>query len=455
MTAVPISRWRLAAYASPAMITYLAWMPLGYVVAKFYAKYTSLDLATIGLIIFVGRLFDAFSDPLVAYLSDRFDTRWGRRKPWIVLSAPVFASGFAMLVMPPNDIHWSYFLLANVILYSGWTFFEVSHVAWGLELDRSHDGRTKIAVLLKLFAYIGSLAFFAFPFIFNPDPNSTEFTRPVMTALGFVVVGAFPVLVLFSVLAAPSEQRLGDQPYRLREVFKEIRRNPHLLTYLGGFGAWVVADGVIIGLFIVYVDAFHNLSSAEGIILLAAYLSRVLAAPVAMVMLTRFSRPKFWLGACIANACLYPILIFMPQGAEALPLLVGFAVVAGVIDCAIGILAITLLGDLIDEDAARTRRDKAASYKACVNLAEKSLRALGISGGLFVVGAAGLTIGQGNSTVSLLILVGILAGAPSLLNLISAFTMRRLPFSGPVASTPIPDGAEIHKPTRQSTGRVD
>ncbi|HVK81067.1 MAG TPA: MFS transporter, partial [Verrucomicrobiae bacterium] len=59
--------WRLIAYASPAMVTYLAWMPLGYVIAKFYAKYTALDLATIGLIIFVGRIFDAAIDPLVAY----------------------------------------------------------------------------------------------------------------------------------------------------------------------------------------------------------------------------------------------------------------------------------------------------------------------------------------------------------------------------------------------------
>src|SRR5690606_22945787 len=115
-----VSNWRLAIYASPAMITYLAWMPLGFVVAKFYAKYTSLDVATIGIIILVGRLFDAFTDPLLAYASDRFDTRWGRRKPWIVLSAPVFATGFALLAMPPQDIHWSYFFIANVVLYSGW-----------------------------------------------------------------------------------------------------------------------------------------------------------------------------------------------------------------------------------------------------------------------------------------------------------------------------------------------
>lgn len=418
--------WRLMAYASPAMITYLAWMPLGYVIAKFYAKYTSLDLAAVGLIIFAGRIFDAAIDPLVAYLSDRFDTRWGRRKPWIVLSAPLFATGFVMLVTPPENVHWAYFLLANVVLYSGWTFFEITHVAWGLEMDREPAARSKIAVLLKLMAYVGSLAFFAFPFLFNPDSNSTEFTPPVMAALGVTVAAAFPILSMLAVACAPAEQRIGDKPFRLREVLGEMRGNKLLMYYLAGFGLWAVADGVIVGLFIVYVDAYHGLSAAEGLILLAAYLSRVIAAPAALMVIRRMPRRTFWIVSVVSNALLYCTLFLFPAGATALPYLITFAIVAGVIDCIIGILALMLLGDIIDEDAQRTQRDKAASYKAAVNLVEKGLRAVGLSGGLVVVGAAGLVVGEQNTPSALLALLAVLALAPVLLNLASGFSMSYL-----------------------------
>ena len=421
-----VANWRLAAYASPAMISYLAWMPIGYVIVKFYGTYTSLSLATIGLVILIGRLFDAFSDPLIAYLSDKIDTRWGRRKPWIVLSAPVFATGFIMLTMPPSNIHWSYLLLANLVLYSGWTFFEITHVAWGLEFERDYQRRTNIGVLLKLFSYIGSLAFFAYPFVFNTEPGSSEFTRPVMTALGVTVAAAFPVLALFSVLVVPREQRLGSAPFEVSRALRDIASNRSFLMYLAAYGFWVVSDGVLIGLFIVYIDVFHGLATQEGILLLATYLSRVVSVPLAMIFFKGVSRRRAWVLATAANVIIFPTIMLMPQGANAFPYLLIFALIVGLVDCVIGIVAITLLGDIIDNDARATGMDKAASYKAVVNLAEKTLRALGISGGLLIVGWAGLEIGNENSVFALTVLSIVLGGATAALNLCSSLTMRGL-----------------------------
>ncbi|MGD2132259.1 MAG: MFS transporter [Maricaulaceae bacterium] len=421
-----VATWRVAAYASPAMITSLAWMPLGYVVVKFYAEYTSLNLASIGAVILIARLFDAFSDPLIAYLSDRFDTRWGRRKPWIVLSAPVFATGLALMFMPPAEIHWTYFLLANIVMYSGWTFFEITHIAWGLEFERDYHRRSQIGVLLKLFAYIGSLAFFAFPFVFNTDPGSTEFTRPVMTALGLSVVAAFPILALFAVFAVPTERRLGAERFDVWAALREISGNRSFVIYLAAFSAWALSDAILVALFVIYVDVVHDLSTAEGVILLSAYLSRVLASPATLVLLRKVSRPTAWVASVVGNVFVFPAILLFPQGAGALPFILAFGVAVGVLDCFIGVLAITILGDIIDEDARRTGRDKAASYKASVNLVEKTARALGASASLMIVGAAGVAVGEENTRGAIIVLVAVLAAGPCLLNLASAVAMSRL-----------------------------
>lgn len=429
-----LSRLEMIVYASPAMITYLAWMPLGYVIAKFYAKYTSLDLATVGLIILIGRLFDAGSDPVVAYLSDRYNTRWGRRKPWIVASVPIFVTGFILLVSPPSDIHWSYLLVANFVLYTGWTLFEITHVAWGLELDRDPRTRSEIALLLKLSAYLGSLAFFIFPWLFNSEPGSTEFTPEVMAALGTTVLVAFPLLVYLAVSVAPRETRIGALPLQFRVVLYEMLGNVRLRFYLLGFGAWALSDGLIVGLFIVYIDSYHGLSAAEGMILLAAYLSRVLALPFALRLIRRYERRKLWVGAALTNTATYMSLLLLPQNESALYWLMCFAILAGVVDCIIGILALMLLGDIIDDDAMRTQRDKAASYKAVINFTEKTVRAIGLSGGLVIVGAGGLVVGADNEPQALLVLLIVIALGPALLNLIGAWGMSMLRFN-PLSQT--------------------
>lgn len=49
----------------------------------------------------VGRVIDAIADPLIGYWSDRTRTRWGRRKPFILVGGPLFALMFALMWLPP------------------------------------------------------------------------------------------------------------------------------------------------------------------------------------------------------------------------------------------------------------------------------------------------------------------------------------------------------------------
>ncbi|MEX0298236.1 MAG: MFS transporter [Kordiimonas sp.] len=422
-----ISRRKITAYASPTLITSLAWMPLGYVIVKFYAKYTSLDLATIGSIILLARLFDAFSDPIVAYLSDSLNTRWGRRKPWIIISAPITATGFALMFMPPSEIHWSYFLTANICLYVGWTFFEITHIAWGLEVVRDTKKRSELGVLLKVFAYAGSLLFFAFPFLFNSDPNSSEFTPSVMSGLGLAIALTFPILVLFSVNVMPTETKIGGMPYTFKNALRDIAANRAFKIYASAFVAWALADAVLVALFLIYVDVHLNASAMEGIILLAAYCSRLFAAPFAYKLLQKYAHKSLWIYATVGNAVLFPLLALFPSSETAPYLIAIYAAILGTLDCLIGILIITLLGDVIDRDAKQTGRDKAASYKAAINLFEKTIRALGTSGSLAIVGMAGLNVGDNNSQQAIFVLIAVLASVPTLLNLTSAVIMCRYP----------------------------
>src|SRR5262249_14565887 len=53
----------------------------------FYADILKVSRAAVGLVLFVGRAWDAITDPAMGYVSDTTRSRWGRRRPYVMLSA--------------------------------------------------------------------------------------------------------------------------------------------------------------------------------------------------------------------------------------------------------------------------------------------------------------------------------------------------------------------------------
>ena len=53
----------------------------------FYNQVMGLDAGVVGTVIMAALIFDAFADPIIGELSDRTQSRWGRRLPWLYFSA--------------------------------------------------------------------------------------------------------------------------------------------------------------------------------------------------------------------------------------------------------------------------------------------------------------------------------------------------------------------------------
>ncbi|MXW73342.1 MAG: hypothetical protein F4002_03985, partial [Chromatiales bacterium] len=62
----------------------------------FLVNHLGVDPALAGLILFITRIYDVFSDPMIGFLSDTTRSRWGRRRPWMALGA--FMSGLALIL---------------------------------------------------------------------------------------------------------------------------------------------------------------------------------------------------------------------------------------------------------------------------------------------------------------------------------------------------------------------
>lgn len=79
------SAWLVYFYAPPASASHHGWLPL----------------ATVSLLLFLGKLIEAFADTLIGYWSDRTTSRLGRRLPFVMLATPPAALFAALLFFPP------------------------------------------------------------------------------------------------------------------------------------------------------------------------------------------------------------------------------------------------------------------------------------------------------------------------------------------------------------------
>ncbi|MFB0906400.1 MAG: MFS transporter, partial [Pseudomonadales bacterium] len=101
--------------------------PLSIWIPAHYSGGLGLSLAAVGTILMLARFTDVITDPFMGELSDRWQTRFGRRKPWVVVGAPLMMLGVYKLFIPPEGIGMLYFLFWLTLFFLGSTIIALPH----------------------------------------------------------------------------------------------------------------------------------------------------------------------------------------------------------------------------------------------------------------------------------------------------------------------------------------
>jgi GPH family glycoside/pentoside/hexuronide:cation symporter len=123
----------------------------------------------LGTIMIIPRLWDALSDPVMGHISDNTRTRWGRRRPYILIGGLAVALSFvAMWWVPrgewireifPSETAYNWFQLVFIlggllIFFTATTVFEIPHGALGMEMSADYHERTR---LFSAKSFLGNL----------------------------------------------------------------------------------------------------------------------------------------------------------------------------------------------------------------------------------------------------------------------------------------------------------
>ena len=214
-----LSHLQRLAYASPVATTSFLIGPMA-VIQGIYAKYFGLPLTTIAAILLIARVFDAVTDPLIGFYSDRYYARNNTRKPFILCGGLLLVISSYFLYVPidlnllqnlgegtgPVTVSSGYFLGWFIVFYFSWTLFEIPHLAWANEL--TGDTREKNIVYSQRGAagWLGILFFYSVPLL--PIFETNEFT-PHSLSLAVLLVSSLMLLLLYFCLKITPNSGIG------------------------------------------------------------------------------------------------------------------------------------------------------------------------------------------------------------------------------------------------------
>lgn len=183
-----------------------------------------MNPALVGLVSALPRLTDAFTDPLMGYISDNTKSRWGRRRPYIFVGAIAVGIIYALLWQLPEgkseSFYFWYFLSGSLIFYLAYTMFATPWVALGYELTPDYHERTR---LMGVQNFTGQLAYVIAPWFLLFMQNEIWFDDMIDGAAGLAIiigliviaVGILPAIFLrerFQGIAAAEAKAQNRQP---------------------------------------------------------------------------------------------------------------------------------------------------------------------------------------------------------------------------------------------------
>jgi Na+/melibiose symporter-like transporter len=419
---------RLAGFASIAMPTYAAALPLAMFVPQLYATQFGLSLAVIGLIFLIGRFWDVAADPLVGALSDRTRTRFGRRRPWIAAGGLLFGTSSALLFFPPAALVTPAYLAAVLFFfYLGWSMVEIPSSAWAGELSTHYHGRTRVVAWQSLLRAIGVLAVLVLPTILDQfDPGNGALKLQLVG--GFILATLIPslFLTLFSVpepplpLAPPLRQSF----WRAAALVFSDRL---LLRVLASDTVVTAGQSIRAGLIVFFAVWYMGLPAWASGLYLLQFIFGVAAAPLWQRIGTRIGKREAAITGELAQAAINIGLLFVVPGA--LPLLIALTIAQGLTQSSGNLMLRAMVADVADAHRLRTGHDRTGLFFSVFALSAKLGPAIGIGIALPLIAWAGFRAGPANSSAALEALKYVFALGPALAHIIATLFIWRFPLN--------------------------
>lgn len=374
--------------------------------AIFLTDVVGLDPRLASVAAFIGILWDAVNDPVVGGISDRVRSRWGRRRPFLLIFSLPFALAFVLLWWAPpwnsQVLLMLHVMFAYMISDTIQTLITVPYLALTPELAPSYDSRTSLTTIRMFFNLVSSLA----TAVAAPSIVEAVVKSGASLQQGYILVGALfgglaiiPYLLIFLLIRerkANTSEELIPALHPSQTV--RILWNNRPFRYAAGIYVlnWIAFDLVSLMLpyFLLYWIAQGDLLakvkllginlSIDSAFLGILFVTAIAALPLWLFLSKKLSKRSVYIGGMsfwIVVQCL--VLAIQPNQVSKVLI---FAFVAGISVSVAHVMPEAIFPDVIDWDELRTNNRREGTYYGAINFLRKLSSAFAIFLALQVLG---------------------------------------------------------------------
>jgi GPH family glycoside/pentoside/hexuronide:cation symporter len=422
------------AYAAPAFALAVVGIPVYVYIPKFYTDVVGINITVLGYLMFSVRLFDAVTDPAIGYLSDRTQTRFGRRRPYIAIGSILVAVAMVLLFNPPAmsaSFETIWFVISIYLLFLFWTAVIVPFESLGPEITFDYHERTSLFGMRDGFLIAGTLAAASSPAAVEWLFNLTSDAEGQRAKFFWIAVIYTPLLIgtcWWCALAIRERKPVGEpQRTGFWRGLRQVAHNRPFVILLIADTVSAIGNNLPATLILFYVEYVLN-SPLADIFLMLYFVTGIIFLPAWIHASRRTGKKAAWLASMVINTGAFVGVFFLGPGDAAIYGVLVF--LSGIGFGATLAIPSAIQADVIDYDELLTGERREGEYIGLWSVSKKFAAAVGIGAGLSILGMAGYTPNAEQPAAVQTTLRVLYALVPSLCNIVAIIIAFAYPISG-------------------------
>jgi glycoside/pentoside/hexuronide:cation symporter, GPH family len=347
---------------------------------RFMTDTLGIGAALAGSVFAAAKFWDAINDPLIGTASDRLQTPWGRRLPWIlaggVLSALVILAAFQPPALQGAALV-AYMAVAMLLFATTYSMLMIPYLAMPAEITESYHGRTQLMSYRVFWSTVGSsLALGLGPRLLDHWGATREGHARMALVIATVAVLA-TLICVWAIRDAPRGERSVVSTMPLREQLRSALSNRPFVWLLTAKFLYFIVLAFTLTTFAYFTKHVLGTSDAWlGTFLLTQSVMVVLSQPLWLAVSRRSSKR---LGFVLA-ASLYGLAHFswwFVQPGEPVALILARAVLIGLAGGGTFLFMQAMLPDAIEFDRHRTGLRREGVFTGVFVFVEQAAGAVG------------------------------------------------------------------------------
>ena len=374
-----------------------------YVIMFFGTAVWGISGTLMGLAIAASVFWDAITDPIIGYLSDRQKSKFfGKRHGFMLIGIIGMAIFNIVLWSVPSFLDqgakFVWILVSLLALETFNTMFATPYTALGTELSSDYNEKTNIQAYKTVFFLISFMFPTIFIYLFLADKTQPGgyISMGLVTSVICVVFGLLSVFGTYSTLpklrkkaALSKEAKKAKKPRQIFKLFFKTLKKPNYRNLVWGYSVGLVSSAFIASLGLhLFTFTFEFSTTYTTLCMASVIVGTILSQPIWLILSRKFEKKTALkqgiLTSLIGVSLVALVIIFRNQMSQTITLIALMATlfISGFGTGSLYSLPISMFSDLMAIEYAKTNEEQTGTFSGFMTLSYKTANAFA----LFVIG---------------------------------------------------------------------